>query len=100
MVNTHLGILCEDRFISRTSITGISPKQADFSTRQILPSVHAIAPKPSPDEFEVSKLKFIVTMKDEEFLESSKFLPVNFWTAKAFDGVFIDDVVLKRLDFL
>ena len=48
---------------------------------------------------DVSKLKFIVMPKDEEFLDSSAIMPIDFWDSDINQAVAIDSGFLKAMDF-
>ena len=48
---------------------------------------------------DMSKLKFIVMPKNEEFLESSKILPVGFWNTDLDEVDDISNGFLEMVDF-
>lgn len=49
---------------------------------------------------DISKLKFVVAPKDEEFLECSKFLPNEFWKSDLQSADFVwEKNFLKELNF-
>ncbi len=83
--------------ISRAPNDGKAAQEITF--KDVLPSLRASSPVPAQTSFDISKIKFVVTVKQEEFQESSKFLPDNFWTSPGFDNITIDEEFLKRVDF-
>eukprot|EP00794_Sanderia_malayensis_P014241 gene14241-15726_t len=98
----------QDQGTKSISKEAIAAKQKvdDRIQNQALPFLNSITPstqKPrviAAVDAEISKLKFVVTLKDEEFIKSSKFLPSNFWTTKAFERLTIDDEFLREVGFL
>ena len=70
----------------------------DDNTTDALPSLCPPSPKRDSTVTDVSLLKFVVTMKDEEFLKSSSFLPKNFWE-KNFDEITVDKKFLNNISF-
>ena len=47
----------------------------------------------------MSKLKFIVMPKKEEFLDGSKILPIGFWNTDLDEAEDINNEFLKIIDF-
>ena len=70
----------------------------DHNTTDALPLLRPPSAKRDSKVVDVSLLKFVVTMKDEEFLQSSSFLPEDFWK-KNFEEITVDKKFLNNISF-
>jgi len=90
--------LDKGQFWKGTSKNRISDQTSECS---VLPSLEETEPIKTYDtgSLDLSKLKFIVMPKDEEFLDSSAILPIDFWDSDINQAVAIDSSFLKAIDF-
>ncbi|XP_065055137.1 uncharacterized protein LOC135683721 [Rhopilema esculentum] len=81
-----------------TNIQGI----IDGNQSAALPYLNPVFEKQGKNQnVDIMSLKFIVTMKDEEFVPSAQFLPKDFWKAKwNSEDYIIDQEFLKKMDFM
>ena len=90
--------LDKGQFWKGTSKNRIADQTSECS---VLPSLEETEPIKTYDtgSLDLSKLKFIVMPKDEEFLDSSAILPIDFWDSDINQAVAIDSSFLKAIDF-
>ena len=97
---TFLSCFCsQSQTVSQpTNIQGI----IDGNQSAGLPYLNPVFEKQEKNQnVDIMSLKFIVTMKDEEFVPSAQFLPKDFWKAKwNSDDYIIDKEFLKKMDFV